>query len=360
VVLPQANTTSVYAETGTANHAEDEGALNAGDVPEAIAAILGDATPTARAEVALAYDAAEDDGRVIGTGRQRDYGELAPFEIPGTADVLAHDDERVYVVDRKLWTAVTAAERNVQVVFLALAAARALGRKYATVALRYETGRIDRAEIDLIDMLGLAARLRDLHGRVAEQRARRARGEVVDVREGSWCRYCPASHCCPAKVALVRRLVTGGEADELELMLPLDDKTAAVAYERLQAAKQLLKRIEGAIYARAAERPIPLGGNRYFGKHVEPGNEQLDGRIAHAVLRDQLGVDAADEAVTYEVTKTRIKAVIKARAAKGAAASVERTVLDAIRGLGGATRESKERVGEFSVEAPLSLVGGAK
>jgi len=347
--LPVADTTSAYAAQGSANHAEQEADVEAGQLPEKIASFLGAASTTARAEVKLAYDCATDDGRILGTGSDREYGDLAPFEIAGTADVLAFDAERVYVVDRKLWTAVTAAERNVQVGFLALAAARALGRSVASVALVYETGRVDRAELDQIDMGTLAGRLHDLNGNVAIQIARRARGELVDVREGTWCRHCPSAHACPARTALIRRLVMGGEATELELMLPLDDATARAAYERLGHAKSLLKRIESALYARASEHPIPLGDGRFFGRHVEEGNEHLDGRIARAVIAEKLGDDAVEEVVSYEVTKARLKDAIKKRAPKGAAAAAERTVLEEIRRRGGATRETKERVSEFQI-----------
>lgn len=345
--LPQANTSSVYAEQGTANHAEQEEAIASGDLPEQVTRVLGAAAATARAEVKLVYDVAIDEGRIIGTGSDRAYGVLGPFEIAGTADVLAHDAERVYVLDRKLWSSVAAAERNVQVGFLALAAARALGRSEATVALMYEAGGVDRADLDSVDFGSLARRLRAVHPAVAGQIARRARGELVEVAEGAHCKHCPALHACPAKVALVRRLVSGGEADELELMLPLDDDTARRAYERLAHAKQLLKRVETALYARAAERPIPLGDNRWFGRHVERDNETLDGRIVRDVVAAHLGPEAVDEVVEYAATKSRLKEAIKKRAPKGQAAACERDVLKAIRDRGGATREEKERVGEF-------------
>lgn len=356
VVLAQANSSSAYSEQGTANHAEDEDSINAGEVPEWVASIVGDAAPTVRSEVAVAYDVAEDTGRIIGYGLKRNYGPLAPFEIPATLDVLAHNDERVFVLDRKLWTSNSAAEENVQVGFGALAAARVYGRSYATVALRYETGRIDRADIDLIDLFELSVRLRDLHGRVAEQQSRHAQGRLVDVRSGRWCRHCPAQHACPEKIALIKRLVTGGEADELELMLPLDDQTAASAYERLQAAKQLLKRIESALYARASERPIPLGGKRFFGRHTKLGNEQLVGTVVRDVVRDSLGPEAVDEVVTYSATKSALKAAIAKRVPKGAGAATERALLATIRERGGASREESTTVGEY--EAELALVGG--
>jgi hypothetical protein len=356
--LPSARTASVYTEQGTSGHAEQEDAVNTGALPEPLLRVLADAADTARAEVKLAYNVATGEGRILGQGSDRDYEDLGPFWMYGTADVLAFDFDSVYVVDKKLWQAVTPAARNMQLGFLALAAARALNKSDAVVALIYETERVDKATLDMVELDTIAFRLRGVDGAVQVQRSRRARGELVEVSEGAWCKHCPAAHSCPAKVALIKRLVNGGEADELELMIPLDDETARIAYERVGHARNLLKRIESAIYARAAEKPIPLGGGRFLGKHVENGDERLNGRIAHRVLADLVSIDAADEAVDYEVTKTAIKEAIKKRAPKGSAARTEREVLAAIRERGGAKRETKERIGEFI--ATLGLVASEK
>ncbi len=348
--LPQANTTNEWAEAGTANHAASEEAVESGDPPEDVRRILGDAAHTARAEVMLVYDFASDRGRIVGQGTARSYGEIASTEIPGTADILAYDADRVYVIDRKLWQSAGAAAANAQLAHLAIAACRALGRTEATVALIYETGRIDRADLDMLDMSAHRARLRSVHASLAAQAERLARGAMPDVAEGSWCKYCPAAHVCPAKVALVRRLVSGAEADELSMLIPLDDETARIAYERLGYARNLLKRIEAAVYARAAESPIPLGDGKFLGQHQKVGNEKLDGDVTYEVIRATYGQAIADQAVERRATKSGIKAALKTAGA-APLSKAESAVLSAVRAAGGATRETSETIGEY-IAAP--------
>jgi len=354
--LPQANTSSAYTEQGHGNHAEQEDAINAGELPEDVARILGDAAPTARAEVQVAYDVAEDEGRIIGQGSGRDYPTPGPFEIFATVDVLAHDAERVYVLDRKLYSAVTGAERNVQVGFGALAAARALGRSQARVALLYEARKPDIADLDSIDMALLAGKLRDLHGRVAEQRGRRARGELVEVAQGPHCKWCPAVHACPASNALIRQLLEGGNASEASMMAPLTPDNVGAAYVQFSLVEMLYKRMKTAIIAYASHTPIPLGGKRFYGRHTKLGNERLAGTVVRDVVRDALGPEAVDEVVTYEATKSALKEAIAKRVPKGKGAETERALLAMIRERGGASREETTTIEEY--EAELALVGG--
>lgn len=353
--LPEARTSSAYADEGTANHAEHEQAIEAGVIDEKLARILGDASATARAEVKLSFDVATGQGRILGYSSDRGYADLAPFEIAGTADLLAYDDERVYVVDHKLHTTVTAARSNMQLGFLALAAARALGRDDATVAISYEHGGTDVATLDLVELDAIAWRLRGIHGAVAVQTARRARGELVEVSEGRHCKHCPAAHACPAKVALIKRLANGGEANELELMMPLSAATARAAYDRVQLVDQLLKRVKSALYAYATETPIPLGDGRFFGSHTKRGTESIDGKIAQEVVRQLAGDQAAADVVEISVTKTAIKEAAKATAAKGKAAELERQILAEIRARNGATRgNDREVVEEYTARLEIA------
>lgn len=353
--LPEARTTNAYAEEGTANHAEHEQAIEAGVIDEPIARILGDAARTVRAEVKVAFDVSSGQGRILGYGSDRGYVDLAPFEIPGTLDLLAYDAERVYVGDHKLHALVTPARSNLQIGFGALAAARALGKEEATVFISYEHGRPDVATLDMVELDAIAWRLRGIHGAVASQKARRARGELVEVSEGRHCKHCPAIHACPAKVALIKRLANGGEANELELMMPLSSSTARAAYDRIQQADNVLKRAKAALYAYASETPIPLGDGRFFGRHTKRGTESLDGRIAQEVVRQFAGDQAAADVVEISVTKTAIKEAAKATAAKGKAAEMERAILAEIRARNGATRGgAREVVEEYTATLEIA------
>lgn len=352
--LPKANTTSAWAEQGTDRHAEQEERIEAGDVPEDIRRLVGEDV-LVRAEVALAYDVATDTGRELGQGTDRAYQSLGPSEIPGTADVLAVVTDAVVIADAKGWEDVEPADRNVQIACLALAAARTYDRDEAIVAIIYLRGErrfMDHARLDAFEIDAFAARLRDLVQRVARQKDRVASGHMPDVSEGPWCRYCPAMHACPAKVTLLRRLVSGQETDEIELMRPLSVETARLAYDRLKAARGLLKRIEAALYAFAAETPIPLDDGRFFGKHEKLGNEKLNGDTVHAVVAEKFGAAVALDAVVLSATKKRLGEALK-KAGVPVIAAAERNVLAEVRARGGATREKTTTIEEFEPQRAL-------
>jgi hypothetical protein len=350
--LAKARTTSQWAEDGTDRHAEKEAAVIDGDLEflhADIRALIPEGATTL-AEVALAYDVATGRGRQIGVGKARRYGALAPTEIPGTIDLLAITPDRLIIVDHKGFQYVGAADQNEQVGFYALAAARTYSIDDVTVAIGYEVGRPSISELDALDHDAFHERLVRLRARIADQVAKVSRGHLPDVSEGPGCRYCPGAHVCPAKTALVRRLVTGGEADELELMMPLDDDTARIAYERLGHARNLLKRVENALHARAAERPIPLGGGRFFGMRKTRGNEELDGETVHAVLVERYGVQTADTAVTREATKKSLEDALRFVAPKGKLTATKDAVLKEVRDRGGAKRKDKTSLTEFKLE----------
>jgi hypothetical protein len=350
--LPQARTTSQWAEAGTERHAEKEASVVAGDLeflPERIRAAIPDGAEVV-AEIAFAYDLATGRCRELGRGIGRNYGALAPTEIPGTVDLLAVAPDRLVVVDHKGYLAVGDAGADEQTAFYALAAAAACGKDDVTVAIGYEARSPSIGKLDVLDHHAFHDRLVRLVAEIGRQLAKVAAGHLPDVSEGPGCRYCPGAHACPAKVALVRRLVTGGEADDLELMLPLDDDTAREAYVRLGHAKNLLKRIERAIYARAADAPIPLGDGRYFGKRTTRGNEQLNGEVVHQVLVEKYGIETADTAVTREATKTSLKEALRFVAGKGKLTAAEKDVLAEVRARGGARREDREQLVEYSLE----------
>jgi hypothetical protein len=361
--LAQARTASQWADVGEENHLEKEVAISLGDysdLPEKVRDMIPSDATSVRAEVAVAYDVATGAGRELGVGLGRKYGALGPCEIPGTVDLLILAPGRAVIVDWKFYADVGSPADNEQTLLYALAAARAYSLDEVTVAIAYlgeGKQRVPMATLDVLDLDAFASSLQQLHLRVAAQQKRVTDGRMPDVSESRQCRYCPAAHACPAKTALVRRLVSGGEANDLELMVPLNDETARVAYERLGQAKNLLKRIESALYARAAESPIPLGGGRFFGVHKRLGNEQLDGDIVYRVVRDMHGQSVADKAVTREATKKALKESLATVTPKGGVAAAEKAVLEQVRKMGGSKREEKEKVEEFTM---LELVDGTE
>ncbi len=353
--LPSARTVSEWADAGAERHTEKEVAIALGDyddLPEKVRALIPPDVTSVRAEVAVAYDL-RGRARELGVGLGRKYGALSNWEIPGTIDLLILAPGRAVIVDWKGWEDVAGPADNEQTLLYALAVARIYSLDEVTVAIAYlgeGKQRVPTATLDVLDLDAFAASLDKLTDAIAEQRNRVAAGGLPDVSEGRQCKYCPAAHACPAKVALVRRLVNGGEAESLEMMIPLDDATARLAYERLGHAKNLLKRIERVLYARAAEQPIPLGEGRYFGKRRKMGNESLVGDVVYRVVRERYGQAVADQAVTREATKKALKEALGKVVGKGQVANEERAVLDMVRSNGGSKREEREAVEEYVLE----------
>lgn len=357
LVLPEARTASVWADAGTDRHAEQEGAIDAGDLstmPEKVRAMIPADATSIRAEVAVAYDVATGAGRELGVGIGRGYAGAgcAPFEIPGTIDVLVLAPGRALVIDWKGVEEVDDPDTNEQTTLYALAVARAHGLDEVTVVIAYlVTGRVRVATLDVFELDALGERLRRLHVDAAALQRRLDAGTLPDVSEGKHCKYCPGAHVCPAKVALVHRMASGVELDQLALLRPLDADLARVAYDRVAAAKAMLKKIEAAIYAYASEHALDLGNGRYLGLHRKIGNEKLDGPTVYAVSRDLYGRDFADRAVVLHATKARIKEAAKAAKSIGAiaasAADVERKILTEVRARGGASSSDGEAVGEY-------------
>lgn len=354
LVLPEARTSSAWATAGTDRHAEQEHAIDAGDLstmPDKVRRLIPADATSIRAEVAVAYDVATGAGRELGVGLERAYGDLAPFEIPGTIDVLVLAPGRALVIDWKGVEDVSEPAANEQTALYALSVARAYGLDEVTVAIAYlVTGRVEYATLDVFELDTFGERLRRLHLDVAAAARRIDGGALPDVSDGAHCKYCPAQHVCPAKVALVHRMASGVELDQLALLRPLDADLARVAYDRVQAAKAMLKKIEAAIYAYAAsENAIYLGDGRYLGTHRKTGNEKLDGMKVYEAARDLYGRDFADTAVVIGATKTRIKEAAKAAAPKlgKSAAAIERSILDEVRARGGSAREESVTVGVY-------------
>jgi hypothetical protein len=313
-------------------------------LPDRVRALVPDAYSVA-AEVAVAIHVAAGRVRQLGVSIGRNY-QIEPGEIAGTLDLLAVTPSTVLALDWKGHRRLGAPDRHEQLLFAGLAASRMFPGRRVILAIGYPDDWIDHVEVDELELDAFAARLTGLHAAVAAQSSRAA----PDVAEGPHCEHCPAMHACPAKVALMRRLTSGAEADELEMMMPLDDRTARLAYERLQAARHLLRRVESAVYARAAESPIPLGEGRFLGKHTKRGNEKIDGNIAYEAIRDMRGQSAADMAVERRATKKAIGEALKWALAPGETLkAAEAATLAEIRARGGASRDEREVVEEYTL-----------
>ncbi|HEU4726483.1 MAG TPA: PD-(D/E)XK nuclease family protein, partial [Kofleriaceae bacterium] len=335
--LPHADYRTAYADAGHERHAEQESAADLGDhdgLDPRVQALLepGDQLAT---ECSFAYDASDDTARALGHLARRDYQELRPFEIPGTIDLLVVGARRILVVDYKGIEEVDPAAENAQTLTYALMVARATGRDEIVVAIIYLAApwrAADVATITAFDLDGHAARLRSLVTSTDRM-----------LWTGKHCKYCPAFLACPEQKQLGDDAGGGALAVRVESMIPFaSDDDARMAYELRGKVRVFLQRLEAALFARAAERPIPLGNGKMFGRHTKLGNEQLDGDTTYEVVREMHGQAVADAAVIRSATKTRIKEALKRAGIKVAPA--EREVLAAVRARGGATRKETTEI----------------
>lgn len=329
--LPHQDYQTTYADQGTDYHAEMEAAADVGDrdaLPDGVSRLILDGDVMA-SECAFAYDVATDTARELGHV-SRAYGTLRPFEIPGTVDLIIRGRGRAIVVDYKGHERVAPAATNTQLATYALMVARAYDLDEVDVVICYRTsGWCDSATLDALDLAAHADRLCKLLVAAAAPSA---------PVPGPHCKYCPAFLSCPEQKALAIRV------EETKLVSLDYDDEAAAAYELLGRIKTLVARISAAVYARAAERPIPLPSGKTFGPVTKQGNEKLDGDTVYEIVKARHGQAIADAAVVRAASKARLKEALKPL---GKVATLEREILEEVRARGGAERTTKTVVEEF-------------
>ena len=377
VALPHANYSTGYSTRGTALHAYLEAIPALG--PEAALDVVDDEWRDAAkaldltgldtelqlgAEVSLAYDCENDTGRELGRGTGRDYTDVAPSEVPGTLDVVGFDRprRRGLVIDWKMgWQA---AKKSIRKHWQLFAGGLVVARAYDLDEVEVQQIHVSEGERPWVKKVVLTAmELDDFAGDVQhvyreakEMRATAEAGRIPNgLHAGDWCTYCGARDWCPVRTSLIRAVVSGDETDGLLRVTPMPAGMIPEAYRRVKAAKKILRTIEQAVFAAAAEAPILVGKDddgteHWLGQLVDEGNELIDGRVAHAVIAEKHGAAAADAAVTYETSKVAIDRVLKPLAERGKFAGMKREVLEAIRAKGGAVRPPREGVREYAVK----------
>jgi len=96
-----------------------------------------------------------------------------------------------------------------------------------------------------------------------------------------------------------------------------EDTEAAEAYELLQRIKIVVSRLNAALHARAAERPVQLRLGKTFGPHHKLGNEKLDGDVVYETVKRLARQATADAAVARVATKTRLRRGAQGQARRG-------------------------------------------
>lgn len=310
-------------------------------------------------EVAIAYDWRRDTARILAPVTPRAY-EIDPHcEIPFTVDVIGADTERriAYVGDYKgphAWLPLPGDSYQLAI------AAVAVARLYCATSACVEYVRIrddgsvhkQSGTLDAIGLDDAAARIADLVSGLPDLRSRIEAGHSPDVVEGRWCRYCPSRQHCPAKTALIRRVLHTEPAPYTQ---PLDQASAAELARKIAVARAALKGADAALYAYAKLTPVlletePDGTEHWLGEWTRPGNEVLDGPIAHRVLAEIYGGEAANAAVEMTTTKSAITDAIRSAMPRDEKITHHtKRAFDAIRAAGGASNPTTTTTVEHTV-----------
>lgn len=292
------------------------------------------------AELALAYDVETRQARIIGRGIEREYGPVAPTEMVLSLDYDALDGDTVRLADLKTGRShVPPPERNWQLRLGALALSRVHGVDRAEAWLAFAREGDDEprwvsATWDAVDLASFAEELEQLHRRIQGARAALERGETPRLTVGEQCRYCPARVSCPAQAALVKRMAGQPEEVVKDLKALVTAETAGIAWQRLKAAKLVLRDVEAALYAFAAETPVDLGDGRVL-RMAETRRETLDGGAVYNAVKALHGEEIAWKTVELTASKAALERAL--RELPGPTAPKVRAVLEGVRLAGGAT-----------------------
>lgn len=265
-------------------------------------------------EVAFAIDLDAGTARELGRNIGRDYAAAGaqPHEVVGAADALSLVGSTAVRADelKTGWRYVPPPKRNLQVRAQLAAAALAYGRDDGIGVVHHRrednSGWTERAIFDTFDHAETLDRIRQVRARVEGSRS-----EVMRFREGEWCATCPAISSCPAKMALVRQLVEN-ESDQVveAFRATLAPETAGEAFQKLEAIEALVDRLKKVLREYAAQTPIPLGDGRFYGM-TSSKRDSLDGRTVWLLVEEEMGREAAWDAVELKGTKAALERLVK-------------------------------------------------
>ena len=228
-----------------------------------------------RYEAAMVLNLQTGEARDLGDDVDRQYGELGPYDAPGTADVMSRERSRRlagagYVADYKsLYDAVTPpVGQDLQLGHNACCAAALLGYSCVMAEKFYlnsdGTWHNESITWDMFALAAIRLRLLAAHTRAAAARALYLAGTMPDVVAGPHCGYCPARKSCPDKLALLQEVVLQPERFATRARL-LTEQERGAAYLLGREAEAMVKSYRQEVRDSAAADPIALPDGRLYG-----------------------------------------------------------------------------------------------
>lgn len=205
-------------------HAPEEGLIKASKrVPERfrrftlqipLSKTIAPITSPALREIAFVWRWRTGKVDVLGNEGERDYGDLEPGDVPGTADVVIRGYWVAVVADYKTGKHAPDLE---QLTHLALCVVRTLCPKAIKVAAGFQKLKIDRRKksdgvdveddcvfLDRMDLDFHEQRLRDAVETAKVAREDIAAGRELELTVGEHCLFCPAKQVCPKSKAVTQ------------------------------------------------------------------------------------------------------------------------------------------------------------
>jgi hypothetical protein len=156
------------------------------------------------------------------------------------------------------------------------------------------------------DALEIEERIRKLGRSIWGQRQRIKDGDPLHLVEGPHCTYCPSQWVCPAKTAMIKAAIA--EVPQKLQENALTPEQAARGAEILPQLKQFVGRLQAALrqHVEATGSPIELIDGKVWGPNPHRMTD-LDPDVVEAVLREEIGEDAARSVITRVVSRSKIE-----------------------------------------------------
>lgn len=317
-------------------------------------------------ELSIAYDPFSRNGRVIGQRLVRDYRSCTGTEFPGTADRIGIGTDGILVVDDfKTGFSEYAGEAfsSWQLRLLAVGAIAAFpsyrGDSVRVGHIHTEGSvRLDYAEFDAFELASIRDDLERFavwYQGIQQRLGNGGENSIVSSLSavtGGHCQYCPSFNACPAKVGLLKCVISAPNIEVDNVISMLTAENAAAAYNRYKAVRQVMARMEAALRVYATERPIEVSPGVFYAPR-DIVSEEVDGKVVAEVLEEKYGKEVAKNAVTMDASKESIKRATKSIAEKGKHASMVREVLAEVAARGGINVVRKTRVEEHRRQGQL-------
>lgn len=247
------------------------------------------------------------------------WSEPQPLIVKPSGQILCPPETVLVVADYKLgkdsW--VHTIEANLQLAIYAFLAARWTGAERVTAATIFPgpgEGDWDSfprpwgpRQIDEMEK-----RIRKLLASVERNQKKLADGEPLELKEGRHCLYCPARSHCPAKTAMFKRVFDSGAAAALG-SAPLTTEQARYAANALPEFTRFAKELREVLELYVEENgPIPLDDDGVVWGPLEGSSGVILPGPARDILREELGIEYADEALLRPlISKKTIEEAVK-------------------------------------------------